>query len=233
MVDDEPLARDELGFLLRELGVDLVGEANGATKALDLLDKESPDVVFVDLRMPGPDGIALADAIRTRHPGIAVVVVSAHDDGAFRAYEAQVMDYLLKPVRLERLRTTIDRVRQRPEVRNDEPLDRLAVKRRGGYVVVDVVDIIYFHVQDELVWAETADDRYNLDMTLTALERSLPAQEFFRSHRSSLVRLDCIQSLEPSGTGTYTLLLKHPDGARVPLARERVKQLRALIPFAG
>jgi DNA-binding LytR/AlgR family response regulator len=164
-----------------------------------------------------------------------VVVVSAHDDGALRAYEAEVLDYLLKPVRLERLKTTLERVRanlkgDRP---SEETLDRLAVRRRGGYVVVDVADVVYFHVRDELVWAVTQDDAYALDLTLAAVTRRAPEGEFFRSHRSCLVRITSIRSLEPSGAGTYEIVLDHPETPRVPLARERVRQLRTLIPFAG
>lgn len=248
VVDDEPLARDELTFMLGECGdVEVIGEARNAAEALELCADETPDVVFVDLRMPGPDGIALAEALKSRHEEMAIVVVSAHDDGAIRAYEAQVLDYLLKPVRLERLRATVERVRvggdgrkssPSPSVANradgdkDDTLGRLAVRRKGGYVVVDISEVTYFEVKDELVWAVTAEDRYALDLTLSAVEERAP-EGFFRSHRGVLVRLDAIKAIEPSGTGKYELLLDHPDAPRVPLARERVKLLREQIAFAG
>ncbi|HJL46111.1 MAG TPA: LytTR family DNA-binding domain-containing protein [Polyangiaceae bacterium LLY-WYZ-15_(1-7)] len=234
VVDDEPLARDELSFLLGQLDVEVVAEAGNAKAALGVVEEHGPHVAFVDLRMPGPDGIALAEALKERHPELAVVVVSAHDDGALRAYEAEVLDYLLKPVRLERLKATLERVRgQLKAGTGSEVLDRLAVKRKGGYVVVDIDDVVYFHVKDELVWAVTEADSYALDLTLSAVTRRVPEGQFFRSHRSCLVRLSKIKTLEPSGTGTYELVLEHPDEPRVPLARERVRQLRALIPFAG
>ncbi|NOY93209.1 MAG: response regulator transcription factor [Deltaproteobacteria bacterium] len=236
VVDDEPLARDELTFLLDECGaVKVVGAARDAEAALALCAEQRPDVAFVDLRMPGPDGIALAEALRGRSPDLAVVVVSAHDDGAIRAYEADVLDYLLKPVRLDRLRATVERVRERAPTnaaRGDEELTRLAVRRKGAYVVVDVADVIYFEVRDELVWAVTDNDRFALDLTLSAVEARVPAG-FFRSHRGVLVRLEKIRSIEPSGAGKFGLLLDHPDEVRVPLARERVKLLREQIPFAG
>src|SRR5690606_2109315 len=111
VVDDEPLARDELRFLLEQCGgVEVTAEARGATEALALCEQSPPDVVFLDLRMPGPDGLALAQALRDRHPRAAVVMVSAHDDAALRAFDAEVVDYLLKPVRLERLRATLARI---------------------------------------------------------------------------------------------------------------------------
>lgn len=236
VVDDEPLARDELVFLLGEAGeIDVVGQARDASAALALADEEAPDVAFVDLRMPGPDGIALAEALLGRHPAMAVVVVSAHDDGAIRAFEARVLDYLLKPVRLERLRRTIARVRELVRPRSDPPasLDRLAVRRRGKYVVLDVDDVIWFEVKDELVWAVTNADRFALDLTLAAVEQRVAPDRFFRCHRGILVRLGSIRAIEPTGAGTYELLLDHPEAPRVPLARERVRLLRERIPFTG
>lgn len=235
VVDDEPPARDELSFMLGEVDdVEVVGEAGEAGSAIELCDEQAPDVAFVDLRMPGPDGIALAEALLARQPELAVVVVSAHDDGALRAFEARVLDYLLKPVRLERLRQTVERVRdQLPRAEAGDTLTRIAVRRRGGYVVVDVADVIFFEMRDELVWAVTETDRYALDLTLSAVEGRLPPEQFFRSHRSAIVRIDRIQAMEPSGAGTYDLLLDHPDQPRVPLARERARLLRELIPIAG
>ena len=238
VVDDEPLARDELMFLLKQCGgVDVVGQAGDANEALSLAEKKEPDVAFVDLRMPGPDGIALAEALRVSCPKLHVVIVSAHDD-ALRAFEAKVLDYLLKPVRLERLQTAVERVREAgggskapPEA--SEELTRLAVRRAGVYVVLEVSDVIYFEVKDELVWAVTASDRFALDLTMTKLEKRLPGAEFFRSHRGALVRVDKIRAMEPAGAGTYELVLDHPSDPRVPLARERARLLKERIPFAG
>ncbi len=247
VVDDEPLARDELVFLLGECGdVEVVGQAKDAATALALAESSAPDLAFVDLKMPGPDGIALAEALHARRPDLSVVVVSAHDDGALRAFEASVIDYLLKPIRLERLRKTLERVR---ETRHggagagtsagttgsggNAPLERLAVRRRGVYVVLDVADVVYFEMKDELVWAVTAEDRFAIDLTMGAVEQRLSESTFFRSHRGVLVRVDKIRAIEPSGAGTYELVLDHPDAPRVPLARERARLLRERIPFTG
>ena len=244
VVDDEPLARDELRFLLDQCGgVEVVGEAQNAAEAVTLCAETSPDVAFLDLRMPGPDGIALAEALLAKHPDLSVIVISAHDDGALRAFEARVLDYLLKPVRLERLQTTLERVlssrgeclapAESSPQEPAEPLDRLAVRRKGAYIVVEIEDVIFFEVRDELVWAVTAEDRFALDLTLAAVTERLPEELFFRSHRGALVRLDRIRALEPVGAGTYQLVMDHPESLKVPLARERVKLLRERIPFAG
>jgi two-component system response regulator LytT len=243
IVDDEPLARDELAFLLGEIGgVEVVGQASDAHEALKLSEKEEPDVAFVDLRMPGPDGIALAEALKRRHPNIQVIVVTAHDDAALRAFEAQVLDYVLKPARLDRVRSAVERAKaatgNRPHKgqagnHREAPFERLAVRRGGVYVVLEVADVIYFEMKDELVWAVTATDRVALDLTMTNLEQRLSDAEFFRSHRGALVRVDKIRAMEPAGAGTYELVMDHPDSPRVPLARERARLLKERIPFAG
>ncbi len=236
VVDDEPLARDELGFLLEQLDVEVIGQAGDAPSALAELDRATPDLAFVDLRMPGPDGIALAESLMKRHPQLGIVVVSAHDDGAVRAYEAGIVDYLLKPVRLERLAKAVERARERAPAAADEEeatLTRLAVRRRGKLVVLQVEDVVWFEVKDELVWAVTEDDRFALDLTLSAVEKRVPEGAFFRSHRGALVRLDRIRGIEPAGAGTYELHLDHPEQPTVPLARERARTLRALIPTLG
>jgi DNA-binding LytR/AlgR family response regulator len=240
IVDDEPLARDELAFLLDEVGgVDIVGQAGDAHEAIKLAEREEPELAFIDLRMPGPDGIALAEALKRRYPTLQVIVVTAHDDAALRAFEAQVLDYVLKPARLDRVRTAVQRAlsalrAQRPSGSpKDMPLERLAVRRGGVYLVLELSDVVYFEMKDELVWAVTASDRVALDLTMTNLEHRLPEGVFFRSHRGALVRIDKIRAMEPAGAGTYELVLDHPESPRVPLARERARVLREKIPFAG
>ena len=235
VVDDEPLARDELRFMLGQCdGIEVVGEARNAPEAKSLCDDERPDVAFLDLRMPGPDGVALAETLMSNHPELRVVIVSAHDEGALRAFEARVADYLLKPVRLERLKQAVERVRGESRTSSSsDRLERIAVRRKDAYVVVELDDVVYFEVKDELVWAVTEDDRFAIDKTLAMLEEELDAESFFRSHRGFIVRFDRIRAIEPTGAGTFQLLLDHPDDPKVPLARERAKKLRERIPFSG
>ena len=236
VVDDEPLARDELRFMLGQCeDVEVVGEARNAPEAQGLCEEEQPDVAFLDLRMPGPDGVVLAETLMANHPDLKVVIVSAHDEGALRAFEARVADYLLKPVRLERLRQAVERVRSASAgaVSSIEWLERIAVRRKDAYVVLELGDVIYFEVKDELVWAITEEDRFAIDKTLANLEDELDPEAFFRSHRGFIVRYDRIRAIEPTGAGTYQLLLDHPEEPKIPLARERAKKLRERIPFSG
>ena len=236
VVDDEPLARDELRFMLGQCeDVEVIGEARSAPEAQALCDAETPDVAFVDLRMPGPDGVALAETLKANHPDMSVVIVSAHDEGALRAFEARVADYLLKPVRLERLKQAVERARgaSSSASRSQGRLDRIAVRRKDAYVVLELEHVVFFEVKDELVWAVTEEDRFAIDKTLATLEGELDPDSFFRSHRGFIVRFDRIRGIEPTGAGTYQLLLDHPETPKVPLARERAKKLRERIPFSG
>lgn len=234
VVDDEPLARDELTFLLGQCKrVDVVGEARGAAEAQKLCDDQRPELAFIDLRMPDLDGIALAQLLRQRHPHLDVVIVSAHDDGALQGFETQITDYLLKPVRLDRLLRTLERVSGADRDASPAPPSpqRFAVRRRGSYVVVELEDIVYFEARDELVWAVTTSDRFALDARLSALVQSLDPKLFFQSHRSCIVRIDRIQLIEPAGARTFRLLLDHPESPRVPLSRDRASKLRERIHF--
>ena len=236
IVDDEPLARDELAFLLSEVGgVEVVAEAADADVAARICAETNPHAAFVDLRMPGPDGVALAQALAGRHPPVAVVVVSAHEEGASRVFEAGLVDYLLKPVRLERLRRAVRRLREWTGLRDlaEEEIERIALRHGGSWVVRSVEDVLFFEVRDELVWAVTAEERFTVDRPLSDLERRLPPGRFFRTHRAALVRLDAIEAIEPAGAGTYRVVVAHPDRPRLPLARERARGLRERISFLG
>ncbi len=256
IVDDEPPARDELAFLLEGLeGVQVRAQAGHAREAMEQVGDATINLAFLDLRMPGPDGLALAELLHNQRPELPIVMVSAHDEGALKAFDAGVVDYLLKPVRLERLKRTIERVRAQlaqvppgarrsPATPQDplesqvplesrEMLDRLAVRCEGGFTVLAVSDIAYFEMGDELVWAVTDGDRFSLDLSLSQLEAQLPWDVFFRCHRSAIVRIDRIRSMEAVGNGTYELVLDHPSVARLPLARDRTKLLRQHIPVGG
>lgn len=235
VVDDEPLARDELTFLLGQCQhVDVVGEARGGAEAKQLCEEQQPEVAFIDLRMQDADGIALAVQLRRRLPDLHVIIVSAHDDGALGGFESNVTDYLLKPVRLQRLQQALDRVASsRPEaLESGSPLVRFAVRRKGAFVVVQLCDVVYFEARDELVWAVTETDRFALDVRLASLTQRLDPTDFFQSHRSCIVRIDRIRAIEPSGARTFRLVLDHPDAPRIPLARDRASQLRDRIPFS-
>lgn len=234
IVDDELPAREELSWLLAQCeGVVVAGQAANATEALELIENDPFDVVFLDISMPGIDGMRLAEAIHeTNGPKPHIVFVTAHSERAVDAFAVNATDYILKPARLDRLRQAIAKIPKRtPTPADESPTDlaRISVEKRGVFHVIPVVDIICFESEDGIVVAQTAESRFITDFNLKFLEENLATDLFYRCHRSFIVRIDAIKSIAPYGAGTYMLAL---DGIekQIPLARSRAGGLKSLIP---
>ena len=245
VVDDEPLARTRLKRMLGELErVQVVGEAATVPEAATLVDQLTPDVVLLDVQMPGEDGFALLSRVKHRP---AVVFVTAFDHFAVRAFEAQAVDYLLKPFRPERLAAAIERVRvalvrpdelarriqavlamvgsARPEP--PERLERFTVRIGQKQLIVKADDVLWFGAEDKLVFAATASDRHYVNFTLDELERRLDPARFLRVHRSAIANLDHAAALRPGFAGTWRLQLNDAARTEVPVSRTRARTLRA------
>lgn len=236
LVDDEPLARDRLRNLLDEsdASVEIVAEADGGQEAVSLIHKHEPDVVFLDVQMPVLDGFDVVDLLPDARPHI--VFVTAYDEYALRAFEVHALDYLTKPVRLNRLNDTLCRVREARtddeetglgalrDARRDHALKRLTVHVGRRLRVVPLENIRWIEADDGFVFAHTTDGRYRTDFTLRELEERLPSADFVRTHRSSIVNLDAVYELvpEPAGTG----LLRLQDGTEVKVARRRTQDVK-------
>jgi two-component system LytT family response regulator/two-component system response regulator LytT len=258
IVDDEQPARDELRWLLEQCsGLDIAGEADSASSARDAIETQGPlDLVFLDIDMPGVDGMRLAESFEAYDRPL-VIFVTAYEEFAVDAFDVEAVDYLLKPVRLERLQKAVERARRRlaprdedePSVEGDDgegdpesdgPLTRISVEHEGAYRVLETAEILYFESVDGRVWTETPDGRYATDFSLKFLEQHLDAEEFFRCHRSCIVRLEAIESIVPAGAGTYRLQLTEPpttddasgEPSTVPLARSRADELKRRMPWS-
>jgi two-component system LytT family response regulator/two-component system response regulator LytT len=246
VVDDEKPAREEMLWLLEQCeGVEAVGQSSTARGALDALEEHPEvDLLFVDIDMPGIDGMRLAERLADRGAGgdgPLVVFVTAYEDYAVEAFEVDAVDYLLKPVRLERLQKSLAKVRARldrfeqseREASAMRPLHRISVQDRDVYRVLPIEEILFFKSEDGIVVAATAEGRYITDFSLKFLEENLDPELFFRSHRSTIVRLDVIESIVPWGAGTYRLIVDRESGEGVPLARSRAGELKSLIPWSA
>lgn len=247
VVDDEEPAREELTWMLEQLeDVEVVGQATDAGEARECLDGSSAiDLLFLDIDMPGVGGMRLAELISEMpdddRPLIAFV--TAYDEHAIDAFEVDAIDYLLKPVRLERLRKTVEKARTRLEApsraadedseASNRPLERISVEDRGVYRVVPIEDVLFFEAQEGVVAAATRADRYVTEFSLKFLEQNLSPDAFFRCHRSYIVRLDAIESIAPWGAGTYRLMLSDDEELSVPLARSRAGELKSRIPWSA
>lgn len=241
IVDDEPLARSRARRLLEEVdGVTVVGEAESADAARQVLAATAPDVLLLDIQMPGEDGFALLASLEKRP---AVIFVTAFDQYAVRAFEENAVDYLLKPYRRERLAEAIERARHelaRPEELSarlsqllgalQAPatpfLERLTVRLGNRQLILRADEVLWFGAEDKLVFAATEKERHYVNFTLDQLEQRLDPKKFARVHRSAIANLDWAAALRPGFAGTYRLQLRDAARTEVPVSRIRARQLR-------
>jgi two-component system response regulator AlgR len=201
VVDDEPLARSRLKSLLQECAappVTVAGEAGNAALAMEALRRQVFDAVLLDIRMPGADGLALAQTLRSLPRPPAVVFVTAHAEHAVAAFELEAVDYLTKPVRLERLQTAlqkVDRLVQAKGQQVDAVPEVLLIQDRGRTERVPLAEVLYFKAELKYITVRTAGRSYILDASLSELEERHQGQ-FLRVHRNALVARRVIRALE-------------------------------------
>jgi two-component system LytT family response regulator len=234
VVDDEPLARERLRTLLeQERDVTVVAEAGDGATAVAAIVAEKPDLVFLDVHMPGLDGFEVIQHVGSdRMP--PVVFVTAYDQHALRAFEVQALDYLLKPFDADRFHGTLDRVRRYMEAGGQGDLERrlLALMRdldrpsRPERLVVKSSGRLFFLRADEIDWIEAAGNYVKLHTgaeahlmreTMTSIESRLNPDMFFRIHRSHIVNLERIKELQPWFNGEYVVVLQ--NGKQLTLSR--------------
>jgi two-component system LytT family response regulator len=235
IVDDEPLARERLRMLLQdEEGIDVVGEAGDAATAAESIATLSPDLVFLDVQMPGATGFDVISAVGADKMPM-VIFVTAYDRYALRAFEVHALDYLLKPFDRDRFRHALGRARRQLDGRSSGDLERrlLAIvndlKPSHGRVdrfVVKAGGRVFFVRADEIDWIEAAGNYVKLHVgndthlfreTMNAVEARLDADMFFRIHRSHIVNIERIRELQPWFNGEYVVFLK--NGTRLTLSR--------------
>jgi two-component system LytT family response regulator len=239
-VDDERLARDKLRrFLADAEGFRVVGEAGNGGQAVALISRERPDVVFLDVQMPGMDGFAVLEELPDEVLP-AVVFVTAHDEYAIRAFEVEAIDYLLKPFDRARLARTLVRVRR--QLRRDSgeiaekirrllaagagerrPLRRIAIRSGGRIQSLPVDEVHWFEAADNYLKIHTAKAVPLIRETLAELERRLDPNVFIRIHRSAIVRIESIRAVESLFHGDYEAVLR--SGERLPVGRRYRERL--------
>ena len=242
LVDDEPLARARLRFLLQQLSSgpvasQVVGEADDAPMALQRLAETAADLILLDVRMPGPDGVELARQLRRSALSPDVIFVTAHADHALEAFEVEALDYLPKPVTLARLEAALLRVLRRrlasspvapPAV---PPLQRvLTVSHRGSLKRVAVQDVLYLKSEWKYVTLRTATEQHLLDDSLLELEQRLGAG-FLRVHRNALVAvsaIDALQRREGQGLEAWSVRVRLVD-EWIDVSRRQVAAVRKVL----
>jgi DNA-binding LytR/AlgR family response regulator len=241
IVDDEAPARERLKRLLADIeGVELIGEAEGGVQAVEMIERERPDLVLLDIQMPGLDGFGVIEALED--PPL-VIFVTAYDEYAIRAFEVNALDYLLKPFSRGRLEKAVRRAQEALAEEQDfamrlgplleslatqgRYLTRLAVRDRDRICVLDVDEVDWIDVEDEQVMVHVGDRAYLIRRTLTELEARLDPAHFFRAHRSAIVNLSRVKEVIPWFKGSHKLRLI--TGAEVELSRARARALRKIL----
>jgi two-component system LytT family response regulator len=235
IVDDEREARRRLERLLLEQTdrVEIAGEAVDGPSAVEAIQKFHPDVVFLDIEMPGLDGFGVLDSLPQDQWPI-VIFATAYGHYAIRAFEVHALDYLLKPITRKRLADCLSRLdeiapviqRNRlEEARRDRKLERLMARAGSKLIVVNVDDVITFESEDKLVFARTSHGRFVLNITMKELEQRLDPVVFCRVHKQAIVQLSHAREVHSLAGGHY--LLKLSDGSDVQIGRIYSRDFRA------
>lgn len=245
IVDDEPLAREGIRLHLEhEPDFEIIGECGDGDDAVRIIRELNPDVVFLDIQMPGLDGFGVLDALGARRLP-EIVFVTAYDQFALQAFEAHALDYLLKPFDEERFRKGLDRVRNQLRGQNRRDLDariaelledvrarpkyfdRLVVRSGGRILIVRVDEIDWIEAAANYVKLHIGARVYLLRETMNRLEEKLDPASFIRIHRSTIARVDRIKELEPLFQGDYLVILH--DGTRLTSSRSYRDRLQELL----
>ncbi len=257
VVDDEPLARRRLRRLLKvHDDVEVVGEATNGDEAVSAALEAHPDVLFMDVRMPGSDGLQALRQLRDKLPADVmplVIFTTAYEEHAVEAFELEGTDYLVKPVDKSALARALQRVRrglwhrgrisEPPGAESgetavkvasgttaaDENIGHLAAHRAGKIIRLALEDIACIIVEDTITWALTGDGRFRLRQGLGQLEKRLSCPPFFRVSRSAMVNLSWIDHLAPMFSGTYSAFLREPVSLEIHISRRRARELRQLL----
>ncbi len=234
IVDDEKLARDRLRELLSDIGgYDVIGEAMNGSEAVEKAAELNPDILLMDIRMPGMDGLEAAMHLSGMDNPPSVIFTTAYDQHALDAFEVNAVDYLLKPIRKDRLanaltkarKLTVQQIHEINQARQQPPeRTHISVHLRGNIRLVPVPEIIYFLADSKYVAVRTAGEEHLIEDSLVTLEREF-SEKFLRVHRNALVSVAHIKGIEKSPSGTWQVTLKDIE-RRLDVSRRHAAAVR-------
>lgn len=251
IVDDEQLARDELAYLLKGVGdVNVIAQGRNGLEAVHLIREHNPDLVFLDVQMPGLDGFAVIKKLLDKKvPLPKIVFATAFDQYAVKAFEVNAVDYLLKPFDKKRVAQSIHKARAKMdsggsssdkletlvrmlESQRPQPTSKILIKSAGRLFLVDQKDICYASIEDGVISVMTAGvngtEGQSNCRTLEELLDSLDPSTFWRAHRSYLVNINRIKEVVPWFKSSYQLRMDDKKQTEIPVSRAQTKRLREL-----
>jgi DNA-binding LytR/AlgR family response regulator len=246
IVDDEASARSRLRKMLAPYSFELVeGDAQDGVAALEAIRRHRPQVVFLDIEMPGLGGFEVVEALTSDNLPL-IVFVTAFDEYALAAFDANAVAYLLKPVAEDRLRAVVSRLEQLLRGSADEreaaravtgavaaarprPLHHVLALQGEGYKLIPLNEVCFFQVEDGVTHVKTATASYRTNYAIGDLEARLPAPAFFRAHRSTIANLDKVASISPLFKGALMLKMKDAQGSEIQVSERQAKHVRELL----
>jgi two-component system, LytTR family, response regulator LytT len=248
IVDDEQLASEELLYLLKDFpDIEVVATGTNGFEAYDLIEKLEPDLVFLDVQVPGMDGLTVIRKLREKNiPLPYFILATAYDQYAIEAFTLEAMDYLLKPIEKDRMAMTIERARRAigekaaKALQTESPVagaprpglqrTKLLVKSNNRNFIVDASDVIYATIDDGLITIVAAGiEGQSNYRTIEELQSNLDPDVFWRVHRSFLVNINRIKEVIPWFKSSYQLRMDDKRQTEIPVSRVQTKRLRALL----
>jgi two-component system LytT family response regulator len=239
VVDDEALAREALKDILSQLDdIEMVGECSNGFEVVKEIGEKKPDLIFLDIQMPKLDGFDVVELLGKESPFI--IFVTAYDEYAIRAFETHALDYLMKPVRAERLQQALDRVRELMKLKIPQttdvliqshknqfiPISRILVRYGLEVFIIPVEDITHIQAEDDYVRIFTSEKSYLKQERMNRLEQMLDPRSFCRIHRSYILNINYLSKIEPHSKDSKIAILKNKT--TIPISRSGYDQLMKL-----
>lgn len=251
IVDDEYPAREELKYFIKNFSnIKVVNEFDDSVKALEYIENNKPDIVFLDINMPKLDGVTLSRVLSKREHEIIIVFVTAYKEYAVEAFEVEAFDYILKPFSEERILRTLNNLNKLDKLGELERLEkleklqkldkseqlknlkvatnRITLLKGNKMVVIDVEDICFCEARERETLVYTEEEVYIFNNSISEFYKRLPQDSFFKSHRSYIVNIDKIVEIIPWFNSTYQIKVKNREEV-IPVSRNNTSEFKALM----
>ncbi|MDR1702312.1 MAG: LytTR family DNA-binding domain-containing protein [Sporomusaceae bacterium] len=231
IIDDEQPICDEIEYLLKQIGeIEICAKFVNCVDALVYISDRKPDVIFLDVKMPGMSGLEIAEKLHSMQKSPYIVFVTAYSEHAVEAFATLAVGYVTKPVTEEKLRQVLEKIRHLSAKTSEAPKTQIAkvcVLSNGKIVPVNKKDIVFIYVRDKGVFVRTRTDEFSAMLTLQEFDNLLAEINFLRIHRQYIINLDEVLEIIPWFHGSYLLRMNDLHNQEVPVSRNRVKNLKS------
>jgi two-component system LytT family response regulator len=247
LIDDEPNARLRLRRLLKgEEHVEVIGEAEDGLAAVTEIQRLRPDLVFLDVQMPGLDGFETLKALPTDLPLPLIIFVTGFHEHALAAFDANAIAYLLKPIEAERLSEMVERAWRLHQFGGDRTqvtdqihrftagvsrnFQQIVARKLDRFILLDPADVFYFYIDHGIVRARISNDTVWVNYQISDLEQGLSELNFFRAHRATLVNLRRVKEIRPAARSAFMLIMDDTANTKIEVSERQARTLRTMIP---